>query len=31
MVILMDYVKQKELNQWRSRTWQEEETTGPDY
>jgi Ca-activated chloride channel family protein len=31
MVILTDYVKSKELNQWRSRTWQEEETTGPDY
>jgi Ca-activated chloride channel family protein len=31
MVILMDYIKQKELNQWRSRTWQEEETAGPDY
>jgi Ca-activated chloride channel family protein len=31
MVILMDYIKRKELNQWRSRTWQEEETSGPDY
>jgi Ca-activated chloride channel family protein len=31
MVILTDYIKRKEHNQWRSRTWQEEETTGPDY
>ena len=32
MTVLLEYVKQKEINQWRSRTWQEEEEeSGPDY
>ena len=28
---MFDYIRQKELNQWRSTEWQEEEETGPDY
>ena len=32
MLILFDFIRQKELNQWRSREWSdEEESTGPDY
>jgi len=32
MLILFDFIRQKELNQWRSREWtDEEEITGPDY
>ena len=30
-VILMEFIRQKELNQWRSREWPEEDTVGPDY
>jgi Ca-activated chloride channel family protein len=30
--VLMEYMRQKEINQWKSRTWPEEEDiTGPDY
>jgi Ca-activated chloride channel family protein len=29
---LFEYIRQKEINQWKSREWQEEEdTSGPDY
>ena len=32
MVVLFEYIRQRELNQWRSREWMEEEDiTGPDY
>jgi Ca-activated chloride channel family protein len=31
MVALFEYIRQKELNQWKSREWQEEDTDGPDY
>ena len=32
MLIIFDFIRQKELNQWRSREWiDEEEITGPDY
>ena len=32
MVVIFEYIRQKELNQWRSREWTEEEDiTGPDY
>ena len=30
--VLLEYIQQKEINQWKSQTWQEEEDfTGPDY
>ena len=29
--VLFDYIQQKELNQWKSREWQEEDIDGPDY
>jgi Ca-activated chloride channel family protein len=28
---LFEYIRQKELNQWKSREWQEEDPSGPDY
>jgi Ca-activated chloride channel family protein len=32
MIALFEYIRQKELNQWKSREWQEEEDLGgPDY
>ena len=29
--VLFEYIQQKELNQWKSREWQAEDTDGPDY
>ena len=31
MSAMFNYIRQQELNQWRSMEWQEEEETGPDY
>jgi Ca-activated chloride channel family protein len=31
MIALLEYVRQTEYNQWKSREWQEENIIGPDY